>query len=372
MDGLARVRFIAHFMKVHLAYHGGVDFPLDVFIVIWRKSALMSSVFEPLSKLLISLIRQRHALFVPLSKTISSHLIELTGHKSPQIRAMSRHVAIEWFTGDKCNGIITHHQFGTFVQREIKQLEAEKQPDQMGLVATVIGAFGPFLGEMTLVEATSALLRMLKGSIDQFNPSLKSGLIDLASSLIKCQHHLAPMALCQMHVLVNAHFNSRHMDQTNRRPCRQLLDTIERLQRPFNTPTQLHQREMTAPAAPQQVVVVEQVAKVDDKDTIEDRIMSRVNEKIESILGRLDQKKAISENHAEPETTTTTTQSEISDDEEETSNGQESEEIEEESEEEDVVLPAKRKRIEEVKEFKEDFPEKNEQALENIMALFEG
>merc|ERR1711920_150732 len=147
----------------------------------------------------------------------------------------------------------------------------------MALVATVIGAFGPFLGEMTMVEATSATLRMLKDSINQFNPSLKSGLIDLASSLVKCQHHLAPMALCQMHVLIKAHFNSRHMDNANRRPCRQLLDTIERLQRPFNTPTMLHQREMTLltappPPPPQPVVVIEQ-SKTDLDNGVEERIM---------------------------------------------------------------------------------------------------
>jgi len=384
MDGLARVRFISRFLTSHLAFHGGLNFPLDVFICVWRRSALMSGAFEALSSLLLGLIRQRHAPLLPLSKTISAHLIELTNHRNEHVRAIARQVAIEWFTIDRCNGIVTHHLFGAFVQREIKQLEQRnaEQIGRMGLVGSLIGAFGPFLPEMAMVEATSATLRMLADLISQFNPSLKAALIDLAGSLVHCQHHMAPMALCQMHVLIAALFNSRHMDSANRRACRQLLDSIERLQRPYNTPTLIHQREMIQrenPTLPQVVQIRPEEIPMKEKNVekdVEERVMKRVNEKIESILGRLEQKQPVHAENTEIDESTeqSTNEEKMSDQETEEMETRETEsEAESDEENEEVVLPAKRVRLDEnpKAEFKDD-PEKNEEALENIMALFEG
>merc|ERR1711935_1080601 len=249
-----------------------------------------------------------------------------------------------------------------------------------GLVGALIGAFGPFLPEMAMVEATSATLRMLADSIIQFNPSLKAALIDLAGSLVHCQHNMAPMALCQMHVLIAALFSSRHMDSANRRACRQLLDSIERLQRPYNTPTLIHQREMIQrenPTLPQIAQIrPEEIPEKNIEKGVEERVMKRVNEKIESLLGRLEQKQPVHAENTEIDESTeqSTNEEKMSDQETEEMETRETEsEAESDEENEEVVLPAKRVRLDEnPKAFKDDPEKDEEEALENIMALFEG
>ena len=50
MNGLDKVQFICTFLRVHIASYGATDFPIDVFIAIWRKSALMTGVYQARSE----------------------------------------------------------------------------------------------------------------------------------------------------------------------------------------------------------------------------------------------------------------------------------------------------------------------------------
>ena len=170
--------------------------------------------------------------------------------------------------------------------------------------------------------------------------------------------------------------------------CHNLHNTIQRQMVPFNTPTLLYQREYKEPKVVETVKPAEPEP-ITDADQLQERIMKKVEDKIESLLTRLEQKK-----HAEPETShqpERTHQKEVekmvveyeaaeeqqnesendSREVEKSEDEKESSDSEEESPETEPVLPAKRPRIEKSPEkcFQPD-NQKDEKALENIMALF--
>ena len=177
---------------------------------------------------------------------------------------------------------------------------------------------------------------------------------------------------------------SKYMDSLTLKTCHNLHNTIQRQMVPFNTPTLLYQREYKEPKVVEKVKSAEPEP-ITDADQLQERIMKTVEDKIESLLTRLEQKK-----HAEPETShqpeqtdqrekmvvektegdseNDSREAEQSEDQKESS---ESEEDIEESLEIEQVLPAKRPRIEKPveKSFQPD-DQKDEKALENIMALF--
>ena len=208
MESISKIQFITSFMKASIAAHGCQDFPIESYLLLWKKSALMVGVFEALSGLLAALIQQQYRSLLPLSKTISGHLMDLVGHKNESVRKTARNLTRAWVerTGPT-NAVTTDHRFGAFIASELKGLEVEntEQIGKLELLARLIGSFGPFIPDETMIELTSILLRLLHSKIDKYQPELKIAIMKLAEEMVKCRHNLAPMALCQLDELVLCH-----------------------------------------------------------------------------------------------------------------------------------------------------------------------
>ena len=208
MEPISKILFITSFMKASIAAHGCQDFPIESYLLLWKKSALMVGVFEALSGLLVALIQQQYRSLLPLSKSVSGHLMDLVGHKNESVRKTARNLTRAWVerTGPT-NAVTTDHRFGAFIASELKGLEVEntEQIGKLELLARLIGSFGPFIPDETMIELTSILLRLLHSKIDKYQPELKIAIMNLAEEMVKCRHNLAPMALCQLDELVLCH-----------------------------------------------------------------------------------------------------------------------------------------------------------------------
>ena len=208
MKSIDKIQFIVSFLKANIAAHGCQDFPIESYLVLWKKSALMVGVFEALSGLLLALVHQQYRSFLPLSKALSGHLMDLVGHKNESVRKTARNLTKAWIerTGPT-NCVTTDHRFASFIVSELKGLEVEntEQIGKLDLMARLIGSFGPFVPDESMIELTSILLRLLHSKIDRYQPQLKIAVMNLAGEMIKCRHNLAPMALCQIDELVLCH-----------------------------------------------------------------------------------------------------------------------------------------------------------------------
>ena len=211
-SSLEKVDFISAFIRAHVLYHGCEDFPIELVVSLWRKSAQMPAINASLSLLLKSLVQHHWRLLVPLSRTLSTHIIELSNNRAESVRRATRELAREWFTRGSST-LVWHHQFGEFVRRELGSLESApivEKSDRISFVGAIVVAFGAYLTEDDMLDLVSVILRMLKDALNKDQAGVKGALFELAESLVSSRHRLAPLALCQLHHLTRAHLNRFH------------------------------------------------------------------------------------------------------------------------------------------------------------------